>query len=785
MLRWMLFLVFFTNSFALELSILGAKEAHQKYSTLHIKDDSPFICEETLNDFKEVTQIICAFKNKPSANVKELQNSFFNISNKTKDKTYFLIIKPFSRIKLFPIVFDMTKDTSLYNPKVSIAKHWMAIGYIENIPYIKNEDQIDTAINFPFELSQSMFPYVGGLDIKGNPVQIKKVGDVTEFLRIKKFYNNKEYDRCLDLIEEVMAEYPNSLFMAELIFYKIRVYAKLDANDNVIDLSKEFLREHSADENIPEVLAYIANAYAQIGMPSDADYFFDRLFDEHPENEFAKWGYIYKAKMLESEGSDTLAIKLYKKALHETKDIEIASTAAYSLAKYFVGAGNKLEASKYIMKIVGAKADFFMTNLGHSMDMMYSYADEEDYKMAATIANALLSTMPKQHDEHERLLKDAGIWLAKTDEKVNALNTLNKYLKEYEGGLFQEQVEIAKDGLFFDTNDANFTAKLAEYETLMLDYVGDSIGNRAIYEKGKLLRDNKKFAEVLDFKDKLYELDKNEYQDIDAIVHDAAYGVMTTSLKNKKCQGVLDISNEYNITLSNDWDDGVYECAMMGGDYQLSKTITARNLNSQDINLRKLWLYRHIKADFATGNYSDVIDASKEMITLIEGEKSSPYLDIYRIVFDTYQRLESKDKLFDAISNIQKVYGNDFLDLERYVAVMSYGTEIKDDNMVIQYGEEVHKIQRSSNSNAQSPFVEFALFQSYINKENLEKALDVILSLENVKLNKTNKARQKYMLGTVYSKLWRDEEAQKAFQESIDADPESSWAKLAKSAKGI
>jgi len=37
----------------------------------------------------------------------------------------------------------------------------------------------------------------------------------------------------------------------------------------------------------------------------------------------------------------------------------------------------------------------------------------------------------------------------------------------------------------------------------------------------------------------------------------------------------------------------------------------------------------------------------------------------------------------------------------------------------------------------------------------------------------------------VYSKLWRDEEATKAYQESIDADSTSAWAKLAQGAKEI
>jgi predicted Zn-dependent protease len=94
-------------------------------------------------------------------------------------------------------------------------------------------------------------------------------------------------------------------------------------------------------------------------------------------------------------------------------------------------------------------------------------------------------------------------------------------------------------------------------------------------------------------------------------------------------------------------------------------------------------------------------------------------------------------------------------------------------------------IQKSSSSYAQSPFVEFTLYQSYINKEDYNKALVVIKSLDKRELTKTERSRQKYLLGSTYSKLWRDEEAQNAYQESIDADAAGVWAELATSAKNI
>ena len=784
-MRLILFSLLAINLFALELSISGAKENFSNYSTIHLKDPSPFLCQETKNDFDIVTKIVCAFTKKPPQKIKELQNSFFNIKNIVKDKTFFLIITPFEKVKLYPMVFNMTKDKVIYQADIKLSKHWMIVGYKEKLPFIKKEANVDTSINFPYESEKDNLPYVGGLDIKGNPVHIKRVGDVTNYLKIKKLYKEKKYEKCLDLIEEVMQEYPGSLFNAELIFYKIRVYSKIEDNDNVINMSKTYLKEHSSDEHVPEVLSLIAYSYYKIGMIIDAEYFFDRLFSEHQDSVYTKLGFIYIGEMLESSGASSRAVTYYKRALNETENIGTAALAAYKLARFYAMSDNVKEASKYIMKIINAKPEFFMETLSVSMDMMYKFADNGAYATAASIAKAITDATDKEHDEHENLMKEKAIWLTQTEDKDRALEALNAYIKEYEDGTYESMIEVAKDELFFDTNDANFSQKLAEYESLIEDYPNDKIGDRAKYEKAKLLLENEMYDDVLALEDSILSLDENIYTDVNDILKNAAIGVMKIALGSRQCEEVLSISYDYNITLSNEWDDGVYECSMVGANFTLSKEIAARNLNSKDLELRKKWLYRYIQVDFETGNYSNIVEPSEELITLIEDENSTTYNNIYRIMFDTYQRLEDEEKLFDAMAKIQEIFGSDYKDIERYVEMMSLGNKNKDDNVVIKYGEEVIKIQNASDSYAQSPFVEFTLYQTYINIEELDKALVIIKSLDNVELNNLDRARQKYLLGTVYSKLWREGDAMQAYDEAIKADPTSPWAKLASSAKSI
>jgi len=784
LLKWILFFTLTSNIFALEISMDSAKDDFKRYSTLKLTNTETFLCQEHKDDFMVTTEVICAFSKRPSKVIKQLQNDFFKVDTFIKKDTYFIRIKPYYKIKLIADIFDLTKDNTVFSANVTLSKRWTIIGYDEKLPLINNPSRPDISLNFPFFMDKSTLPYVGSLDIKGNPVHIQKVGDVTDYLKVKRYYKEKKYEQCMDVVDDILDEYPNTLFKAELIYYKIRVYAKLKDYDNVIANAKEFLREYSSSDNISEVLALTGQAYSQIGMGIDADYFFDRLFNEHAESKYALWGYIYKGESLESNGGIKPAIKFYKKALYTTKDLDVAATAAFhiALARFDTSIS---DSSKYIDKIIQAKPSYFSEEYDASKILMDRYADQESYITASKIAGALLDGIDPTYDDYETILSQKALWLSQTQEKKKALISLNRYIKSFPDGDFINEVDIAKDALFFETSDSNATARLAEFDKLIETYPNDTIGNRAIYEKAKLLLAEKMYFDLLEFKETLLSVDEEKYRDRDVIIKDAAIGVMKVSLEAKECHEVLVISNEYNITLSDKWDDGVYECAMKGGDYILGKSIAKKNLKSDKLSEREKWLYRYIRVDFATGNYSEVIDASKDLITLIEDDKESEYKDVYRYMFDTYDRLEQKNKMLDAMVMIEKEFGLSYKDIERYISIMSIGSDSKDDNIVVSYGVKVMDIQKSSSSHAQSPYVEFTLYQAYMNKEEYTKALSTISVLDSVEIVDKDRARQKYLKGTVLNKLWRDTEAQEAYKEAIKADPDSAWAKLATTAQGI
>ena len=789
MLKYILLLPFlFFNLYALEISLDSAKENFQTYSILHLKESQNFLCQEEHNDFDEVTQIICAFSKKPSQKIRKIQNNFFTIDTKIQNNTFFLIIEPNYKMKLFPMVFNLIEEADVYQADVKISSHWMIIGYKEKLPYINNKKSIK-GLNLPFTMAKDTLPYVGGLDIKGYPVHLKKVQDVTDYLKIKKYFKNKKYSECLSLINDVIFTYPNSLFKAELLFYQIKVYSKLHDYDNLVEFSKVYLREYSSDENVPEVLSLTADAYAKIGLNIDADYFFDRLFSEHKDSIYCQWGYIYKGEMLEASGGSKEAVKFYKKALKETESIDVAATAAYRLALYYSVNGKMKESSKYSMKIVKALPKFFMNEFKSSLDLVHTFVDHKDYLTATAIAKVLLDEMSKKDDEYERLLRDRAIWLTKTADRDEALKALNKYLSEYKDGEFEEEIRVAKDSMFFTTSDENLTTKLQRYDSLIDEYRDSSIGNKAIYAKAKLLLHNNMYRELLAFKEPLLALDNEKFKDTKEIISDGVKGLMKKLLTENSCGDVVNLSNKYKITLASKWDEKLYKCAESGADIALSKKLIDKNIGSKNIQQREKWLFRDIKINFMMSKYNEVLSGSQDLISLIgdekEVEKNTKYREVYRYIFDSYQRLSNEQKMLSIIDKLETIYGINYTDIDRYVAIVGIGSKMMDNNIIIKYATDIMNLQKRTFSYTQTPYVEFTLYQAYITDEYYEKALAVIISLDDRDLSKNDRSRQKYLLGNVYSRLWRDDEAQVAYQESIDADSNSAWAKLAKSAKGL
>lgn len=774
-----LLLLLSSSLFSLEISVQNGQENQQEYSIIHLKNSERFLCQSEKSDLDVTTSVICAFDKRPVHTLSKIENNFFTINSKVKDKTFFIIIKPRKKMLLKAIHFNLLKESAIYQVEDDYASHWNIIGYEDKPPFLSESENSETAINFPVEFTHSEYPYVGGLDIVGNPIHIARVKDVSQYLKIKKYFKERLYDDVLESIDSVLQEFPDTIFKSELMLYKIRALHEKQDSESLIQVAKKFIREYSSDVNMAEVLADIADAYSKISLYTDADYFFERLFDEHKDSKYYDLGLIYKANQLQSAGDSKKALVYLKRALKHTSEKNIAALAAYQIALLELERGSGKKASKYIEMILKSDSEYFYTRESDSIELAMKLASYSRYKTAADIAGALLKLMDKSDDNYEVLLKNRGEWLSETEYKEEALDVLNEYIQRYKFGEYLEEVKRRKDALFFDVTDENASQRLEHYDILIDKYREDTIASRALYEKAKLLLELKDYQKVLDLEDDLKTLDPTLF-DGDSLIEKAALAMMKKSLKESRCVKVVDLSKNYDINLSQKWDADLYTCYVESGSFDKAKIIASAYIKSKNYKQRIEWLARYIKIDFALGNYTEVIDAAKELISLRENDSKN--LQTYRLLFDAAERLGDTDNMISSIIKIESITKLSYDDVDRYTKMLNLAQKLKDNVMLMNYAKKVIKLQNQAKSYTQSPYVEFTLSQALLENSKDKEALSVLISLDKRNIDKRKRARQKYIIGTLFQKMNKISDAREAYKESISADNNSSWAKLAKDA---
>ncbi|MBN2895484.1 MAG: hypothetical protein JXK05_06285 [Campylobacterales bacterium] len=770
--------------FAFELSVQTGKEENQEYSLLHIKDTEPFLCEAQYSDLHEVTSVACLFLQRPLQSFAPIENSFFHVDAKIDGKEFKVIIKPKKSVLLRAQHFNLLQDREIYHAQEMRSGHWLVIGYHQEPPLLTSNERQQSALNLPVVFPKQPLPYVGGLDMHGNPIHMTRVKDVSDYLIIKQAYENRDYDKVLATIDSVLQEFPNTIFKSEMLLYRLRAYHETGENEPVITIGKQFIREFSSDLNIAEVLAAIANAYSKIAMYTDADYFFDRLFDEHPQSEFARMGLIYKGDQLSGAGNGKKAISFYERALYETQSKKTASIAAYKLAQYYMELGQSAKAAEYVTMILDGYAEQFSDHREEAIAMAHQFADTGAYAIAARLLGSILERMERGDDGFEQMLKDRGIWLAQTDQKEQALESFNDYLEKFRFGEYVDEIKRQRDGLFFDVTEMNASDRLREYDGLIAKYQGDSIGDRAYYEKAKLLSELSRYDEILTIEKPLMSLDEASYPKAGEMVDTAVFGLMRRALEQKSCERVIELSQGYDVNLSREWDDDLFECYIAAGSFERAKRLAQQHLQAQDSDERTAWLERYVVIDFSLGNYTAVLDALEELLS-IHTKNDVKRAELYRRYFDASQRLGDHDRMLEAMVAIESIDGVVFKDIERYTQMMTHAKSQKNSVMVENFGKKVVKLQQAAGSYTQSPYVEFTLAQTLIELDKSQEAYDLLQTLEARPIQTEQRSRQHYMLGTLYQKRGDRDAARSAYEKSQSEDPQGVWGKLASDALGL
>lgn len=776
-------LFFFAPSLcALSIDIQSGKEKGSSYSTIHLEHETPFICESFFDDFGEVTEVKCYFKNAPVEKLSAIKNPFFTLQTHMTPKLYLLTVRPIKKLKLFALPEKMATEKFIVHKKIRYAKHWFIIGYDASLPLIKNREIPLNGINFPIQFFNETLPSVGALGLDGHPIDINQVADVDDYLEVRKYYKRNQYDEVLMTINKALDKDPNSIFKSEFLLYKIRANVALDNLSDAIDLCKEFLREFSNDEAIPEVLLQMAKLSGTMGLLIDAEYFYDRLLSEHYDTKEATMGLIALGAHTSSKGDSKKAIEYYQHALKKAETKEIASDAALKMANFYLSKGDAKQASFYIQKIAEGNVNYLLEDYQRTLDIAKEFSDHEAYNEAADLMYELLKTLKKSDRRYEAALYQISVWYDLGNSNEKAYELYKRYIKEFEYGDYLTEIEERKDKVLFEIGDTNSTRLLALYDTISQKYSHQEIAKTSQYHKAELLFKTKAYQKVLDMKATLRSLDLEVYPNALSLISQSAQALAKAELELKNCQKALTLLRAYDFNLTQGYSDTLYKCTMDVSDFKEAKALAEPFIYEKDLTKRLLWLYRYVKASAKTGDMKTVYVMSEDLLSLASIEKISQYDDVKIDLFWAAIKLKKEDKALSVISDIEKSWGLRFSEIELYVEMAKLAKSKHDNTMLENYASKVMQLQKKHKSYNYSPSIEFMLLNALKKLEKSTKAYKVAKDLVKRVKKEEQLARAYYELGIICQRLNYTAEMKKAFQKSSEASKSSPWSKLSQDA---
>jgi tetratricopeptide (TPR) repeat protein len=788
MIRALLFLTLFSVFlFGFELRLNSGIQDKQSYSIIHIENDEPFACEIRKNKMYE-DYIVCSYDKIPSVKLEDKNTTFFDIAFDVKKEEFDLVLTPKFYFILTPNHLELKDEHELLPSKDSKFNHWTLLGYRQNAPFL-SQKRFD-AINFPVTFPDVMRPYVGALDFNGKPIVYSKSNDLNAYIDIKKEFLRKGYDKVLKLIDSAMRRYKNSIFTKEFILYKLKTLDRLydlDIQDeeilqgnDIVDIALKWVKSFPSDDNLPEVLLILSKAYLKLGYRNDANYYFDVLITEHPDNKYARLGILHFADTLYNSKQKNKAIGLYRDVYYSAKDLDVASQAAVRLAKAQIDKGNLKEAKEYYDKILALNSDFVLDDLEDAVKLANDMANKELFELSANIGEKVLDKSTKTSIYHEDLLKDVALWYDKAGVNEKAYEFYKKYQNLYRFGIYSDIVKNNLDRLFFKLKDANTTEQLEHYEYVLNTYDEQEIYNRAVEEKAKILFAQQKYSEADIMRDKLKDVNVSEYQ----VFADTTKELIKSYLTQDNCIEASRLYIEREVSMERKYDTPLFECLMRLSSYPKAKEIFERNIQSEDIKQKANWMAKGVKLLAKSDNGKDALLLYGDLQKI--ADKAN--FDASNLLYDIFALHEQKNDIENMINianQIKEKFPTAYKNVPLYLTIATSLQKQNSESAAIGFFEDAYNLQKSAQKYTFSPTLELDYIEVLKKLDKNSEALRIAKELASRKFSPDLQSRILYIAGDLSIKQDEKSLAKEYFDKCVALEVQSSWKSLCQSGLGL
>ncbi|WP_457596066.1 tetratricopeptide repeat protein [Hydrogenimonas sp.] len=772
---------------ALSIDLKRGMERREPFAILHLRDDNPFTCTAFFDDRGEPSLYRCFFDKMPEMALEPLESDFFHIAFRREKGRFVVEIVPKKRSLLQPLPPPVYKNPILPAKIPPRSAHWVVVGYLTSPPYLGEPKSREERLSFPLDLKRYAIPTVGAVDIDGEPVFMGNNRDVEKFIAIKEAFERGKYQKAYELANDALELYPDSIFASDFLRYKIKALFRIDMKENadeIIKLGKYFIKRYASDEYLPEVLLLLARVYSATGFVSDANYFFNRLIEEHAGTRYANLGLIYLGDQFYINGDAKEATKRYLEAYYGAKDLDVASLAAYKLAMRYFDRGDAKKGVEYIRKIWRKNPEFLLKDKEDAHRIAVQLASHKAYDLAIAIDRALLSRLKKLDDLYEEILFELGEWYGEKGDMKEAIAWYERYLDEFAYGRYSDRARKSLDALFVAGNDANATEALARYDALIEAYGEGAIGQKALAAKIALLTAKGRYREALALSEAAKKLkDESAAKIAETALEKARKALFESAWKSGSCKEAVKLVTHDGYRPPVKADPFIYGCYVDFARYDEALKIARKHLKEGSAGERAVWACRALHALVKLERYREALEAAREYEALAKGRKGCDTFD-----WDLARALHYGGGYAEEMAHIAKMaerYGSDMRMADIYRLGFERAKKEGDNVQMLAMLEKLIALQNARKSHPYSPWAEFEAIRLFKSMKAYRKALDIAEKMKNLPLKGADAARWRYELGSLYQALGDARKAKEAFSACAAVKEGGPWRKLCKEALSL
>jgi len=747
-----------------ELTLNRYQDNNQSIDIYHLTDTKSISCRMEYGDgFDKV--IRCKLTQKMRTERSTRKDPYFDIKF-TEDEVIFVAKK---YIKLLAIDDNLIVN-SIVDQKDKY-QHWAIIGALKEPQLFKNKSIKE--FNYPITYQETLSPYIGALDLNGEPIMKSKGASILG--KVRNAYQNGEYANVIKECDNYTKRYDDT-FSGDIKLYKIRSLDKLAENEitkyqELQDITFEWIADNASNEHIPEAYMFIAKSFYKLGRLADGDKYLNILksgFKDDISTQKAQLVFadtIYKNVKRRSE-----ALTIYKDILYATKDLDTATLAAMKIANVYLDFKKPEKAEKIYEKVLKSSQEYLGSNVGASYAIAQRFADEKKYDLAIETAKILLLSGDQR--DKESIVKDLAYWYELKASRDNAIMLYQEYLKTYPNGKHVEFVREHLDGLLIHADEQNMTKKLLDLDNLIQKYQGNEIAKKALDRKVEILYDLKEYKQILEMKALLDQNDTRGY------VYKSAQELFSRALERDDCPQAIGFKDDYNLTQKTFEDEKLFQCMVQQLRFNEAQTIAQPHIKSKNLQEKMNWLYNIAKVYKRLGKNKKTVLAGTDVMRLSNALGVRKYNDILYTVTAAYYDLREYEGMLKTVQSIEKEFAGDYRNVDLFMKVVRYAQKSKNNMLLLNYAKKVIALQKRYKITAYSPKIEIAYAHGLKKIGQNKQARNEVMKLLTKKLTDAQKAEVLYLAGELSILLKEEEAAKGFFTKCGEIVKDSAWQKL-------